>query len=157
MSPQQRLIAIAAATAIAVPAEGLRQYAYRDPPGIWTVCFGSTTDVQVGRRYTLDECRERLDRDMLSAVRAVEACAPGAPWQVVAAFSDAVYNLGPTIACAQDKSTAARLLAAHEYEAACRQLPRWDKARVGGLMVTLPGLAKRREAGMGLCLEGVEG
>ena len=37
-------LAVAAATAIAIPAEGLRQYAYRDPVGILTTCYGSTMD-----------------------------------------------------------------------------------------------------------------
>ena len=34
--------ALALAVALAVPAEGLRQYAYYDPPGILTVCYGTT-------------------------------------------------------------------------------------------------------------------
>ena len=48
-----------------------------------------------------------------------------------------------------------RLLAAKEYEAACRQLPRWDKARVAGQLVSLPGLTKRRNVEMRVCLEGL--
>ncbi|GAP37905.1 lysozyme [Piscinibacter sakaiensis] len=156
MTPQQRIAAaVAAAAAIAIPAEGLRQYAYRDPPGILTVCYGSTTDVQAGRRYSLDECKARLDADMLAAVAAVERCAPGAPLEVLAAFGDAVYNIGPKIACDQSNSTAARHLAARRWRAACEQLPRWDKARVAGVLVALPGLTKRRAAERELCLRGL--
>lgn len=148
-------VAAALATAIAIPAEGLRQYAYLDPPGVLTVCYGSTTNVVAGKRYSLEECRERLDADMLQAVETVERCAPGLPEQSLAAFADAVYNLGPTIACNPQRSTAARMLRAGDLEGACRQLPRWDKARVAGQMVTLPGLTKRRHAEMQLCLEGL--
>lgn len=152
---QKRIAAaIAAATAIAIPAEGLRQYAYYDPPGILTVCYGSTTDVQKGKRYSLDECKARLDADMLGAVLTVERCVPGLPAPVLAAFGDAVYNIGPRIACDTSASTAARLLKSGDIAGACNQLPRWDKARVAGVLVALPGLTKRRAAERALCLEG---
>ena len=153
MTPNQRkATALALAAAIAIPAEGLRQVAYRDPPGILTVCYGSTTNVQPGKVYSLAECKARLDADMLSAVATVEKCAPGLPVNALAAFSDAVYNIGPTIACDKTRSTAARLLALGMVEDACRQLPRWNKATVAGQLVELPGLTKRRAKEMELCL-----
>lgn len=145
--------AIAAATAIAIPAEGLRQFAYYDPPGVLTVCYGSTNGVERGKKYSLEECRARLDADMRAAVETVERCQPGLPEPVLAAFADAVYNLGPTIACDRGRSTAARFLATRQYDAACNQLPRWNKARVAGQMVELPGLTKRREKERELCLK----
>jgi len=156
MPPSNKRLAAAAAlaTAIAIPAEGLRQYAYYDPPGILTVCYGSTVDVEKGRKYSLAECRARLDADMATAVRTVEACQPGLPENVLAAFADAVYNMGPTIACNPQRSTAARHLARDEYREACEQLPRWNKARVAGVAVELPGLTKRRQKEMDLCLSG---
>lgn len=152
-TPRSKRLAVAAAlaTVIAVSAEGLRQYAYYDPPGILTVCYGSTTDVVKGKKYSLEECKARLDADMMKAVEAVDRCVPGLPENVLAAFSDAVYNLGPTIACNTAKSTAARLLKAGQYLQACDQLPRWDKANVAGVMVALPGLTKRRAAEQKLC------
>lgn len=156
-APRSRRLGLAAAlaTAIAIPAEGLRQVAYYDPPGVLTVCYGSTTNVVKGKVYSLEECRERLDGDMLEAIETVERCAPGLPEQSLAAFGDAVYNLGPTIVCDPQRSTAARMLDAGDVEGACRQLPRWDKARVAGQLVPLPGLTKRRAAEMKLCLEGL--
>lgn len=157
MQPRNKRIATAAAMAavIAVPAEGLRQWAYYDPPGILTVCYGSTTDVQKGRKYSLDECKARLDADMLGAINAVDACAPGLPVNVLAAFGDAVYNIGPKIACDTKHSTAARLLKAGDLAGACQQLQRWNKATVAGRMIELPGLTKRRAKEMALCMEGV--
>lgn len=141
------------ATAIAVPAEGLRQFAYRDPPGILSVCYGHTgADVTKGRKYSLQECRARLDADMLKAVALVDKCVPGLPENVLAAFADAVYNMGPKIACDTGSSTAARKLKAGDIKGACAQLPRWDKANVGGFMVSLPGLTKRRLLEQELCL-----
>lgn len=144
--------AVLIATALAIPAEGLRHYAYYDPPGILTVCYGSTTDVVKNKRYSLDECKQRLDNDMLAAIAAVDRCAPGLPDNVLAAFGDAVYNMGPKIACDKNRSTAARLLASKQYTAACKELPKWNKANVGGQMVPLPGLTNRRKVEMEVCL-----
>lgn len=147
--------AIALATTIAIPAEGLRQVAYRDPPGILTVCRGHTgADVKAGVRYSLAQCDAWLTSDMRNAITAVERCAPGLPPEVLAAFGDAVFNMGPTIACDRNKSTAARYLATGNLKLACGQLPRWDRARIAGVMVPLPGLTKRRATERDLCLQG---
>ena len=149
MDTRQRLAAAALALAIAIPAEGLRQYAYYDPVGILTVCYGSTTNVEKGKKYSLAECRARLNKDMLDAIDTVERCHPGLPENVLAAFGDAVYNIGPTVAC---NSTASRLLDAGDIPGACAQLSRWNKARVAGILVELPGLTKRRAKEQALCL-----
>lgn len=146
--------ALTAAVAIAAPAEGLRRVAYHDPVGILTVCYGSTTDVDAGRLYTRAECTAMLEREMLEAIETVERCVPGLPWNMLAAWGDAVYNIGPRIVCDTETSTAARLLAEGDRIAACQQLPRWNKARVPGVgFVELPGLTKRRYAEMRLCLQ----
>ena len=164
------VLAATLATALAVPAEGLRQVAYRDPPGILTACYGHTgVDVRAGVTYSIEQCKVWLTADMQAAIKQVDACVPGLPPQALAAFGDAVFNLGPTIACNSAQSTAARYLRQYStggasnpdsglplLVAACNQLPRWDKARVGGVMVTLPGLTKRRAAERDLCLKGAE-
>ena len=145
-------VAMALAMAIAMPAEGLRQYAYRDPVGILTVCYGTTgSSVVSGKNYSLAECKALLERDMLEAIEQVERCHPGLPTEVLAAFSDAVYNIGPKVAC---DSTASRLLDKGNFEAACNELPKWNKARVAGSLVELPGLTKRRKKEQELCLQG---
>lgn len=147
---------IAAVAALAIPAEGLRQYAYFDPPGILTVCYGHTgADVQAGRKYSLAECRALLDKDTATAVDQVLRCVPDAPDSVAVAFSDAAFNLGPTIACDKTASTAARLLGQKRWREACEQLPRWDKARLAGQLVALPGLTKRRAHEREVCLAGL--
>lgn len=146
----------ALACLLAIPAEGLRQYAYRDPVSILTVCYGHTGNVDAARQYSLAECRALLESDMSQAVDAVLRCAPDAPDSVAVAFSDAVFNIGPTVACDRSASTAARLLATKQWRQACEQLPRWDRARVGGQLVALPGLTKRRAAERDVCLEGLK-
>jgi len=146
-------LAVALATAVAIPSEGLRQIAYRDPVSIWTVCYGTTgPDVVKGKVYSLQECKALLTRDMLNAVEEVNQCVPDAPPFVLAAFGDAAYNLGSKIACNKQVSTAARKLAAKDWAGACRELPKWDKASIGGVLVPLPGLTKRRAKEMELCL-----
>jgi lysozyme len=158
MQPPRNRKAAAAliAVALAAPAEGLRRVAYYDPPGILTVCRGHTgPDVVKGKVYSLAECDSLMTADMRTAVEAVDRCAPGLPANVLAAFSDAVYNIGPTVACDREHSTAARLLYSGRITDACNQLPRWDKARVAGVMVPLPGLTKRRAAERDVCLQGL--
>ena len=153
MEDKTKRLAAAAAIAASLAAgfEGLRQYAYYDPrPGdaILTVCYGSTTDVVKGKKYSIDECKSRLANDMLDAVRTVERCHPNLPDNVLIAFSDAVYNIGPKVAC---NSTASKYLTQKNYTAACKELPKWNKSNG----VVLPGLTRRRQAEMEICLEGL--
>ena len=147
---KKKVAAAAIAIAIAAPAEGLRQWAYYDPPGILSVCYGHTgKDVEKGRKYSLPECKALLSKDMLAAIETVERCAPGLPENVLAAFGDAVYNIGPRVAC---DSTAHVFLVNGRISEACDELLKWNKSRVAGVAVPLPGLTKRREQDRALCL-----
>ena len=136
---QRRIIAATAiATALAIPAEGIRQYAYDDTGGILTVCRGHTGhDVVIGKKYSLAECDQFMNNDMKKA------------------FGDVVYNEGRTAACDTSRSTAARLLKVGKLKEACQELPKWNKAKVGGKLVPLPGLTKRRAAEMVVCMKGL--
>lgn len=160
MSPSenQRRIAsaVALATAIAVPAEGLRQWAYNDTGGILTICYGHTgKEVEVGKHYSISQCEQFLDADMLNAVRTVENCTINLPINVLAAFGDITYNEGSTAACNTRTSTAAKYLKAGKLKEACQELPKWNKAKVAGVLVPLPGLTKRRNAEVELCMDGL--
>lgn len=143
------------ACAIAVPMEGTRQWAYKDPVGIPTICMGSTKGVKMGDFRTLDECKALLTEEMLDVINAVDRCAPGLPLEVLAAFSDLAYNVGTRVACDKSGSTAARLLHAGDYLGACSQILRWTKAKVAGVYVDLPGLVKRRKLEYELCVGGL--
>ena len=138
-----------------MPMEGLRQTAYKDPVGITTICYGSTTGVKMGDRKSLEECTAMLSVEMSTAVREVDKCQPGLPIGVLAAFSDAVYNMGPTIACDPTHSAAARKLKAHDIKGACNELPQWNKGRVAGVLIPFPGLTKRRAREQEICLKDV--
>lgn len=145
--------AIMAAAAIAAGFEGLRQSPYLDPrpnDAILTVCYGHTgPDIERSKRYSMAECRGLLEADMQEAVQQVEKCHPNLPFGVLVAFSDAAYNIGPKVAC---NSTASKYLAKGDYEAACKELPKWDKSNG----ITLPGLTRRRNAEMKICLESIQ-
>ena len=66
---KRRAFALMLATALAIPAEGIRQRAYFDPPGILTVCRGHTgADVDPRKFYTVAECDALLSADMRRAV-----------------------------------------------------------------------------------------
>ena len=151
----RRAIALSLAVALAAPMEGMRQVWYYDPPGIPTVCMGHTGDVDKNKVYSIAECKALMNKDMLHAINIVEQCVPGLPPQTLAAFGDAVYNLGPTIACDTRNSTAARMLKAGDIHGGCWQLLRWDKAKIAGVFVALPGLTKRRGLDKDLCLKGL--
>ena len=158
MNDTQKRIAgaLSIAVALAIPAEGLRQYAYDDTGGILTVCRGHTgADIHKGAFYSLEQCDEFMNEDMRKAVLIVERCVPGLPATVLGAFADIVYNEGPTVACSPSKSHAARYLASHQLDLACKELPKWNRARVGNSLIVLPGLTKRRNAEMQQCLEGI--
>ena len=153
MDLKKRAAALAAACAIAVPMEGLRTKAYKDPVGIPTICFGSTKGVMLGDTATPEQCKAMLTKEMLESIDAVDRCVPGLPVNVMAAYADAVFNLGPKIACDTARSTAARKLKAGDYVGACNELPRWDKANMPVVgLVPLPGLTKRRALERELCL-----
>ena len=150
----RKATALALAVAIAVPAEGLRQAAYRDVTGLPTVCFGSTQGVKMGDFRTVPECKALLTKEMSHVIETVDRCRPGLPPEVLAAFSDTAYNVGPKVACDGLRSTAARMLAIGDYAGACNQLPRWNRARVAGISIELPGLTKRRALARDVCLKG---
>ena len=76
---------------------------------------------------------------------------PCRPWTAARRDADAARSELDRL---RGASTAARMLKAGDIAGACQQLPRWDKASVGGVMVSLPGLTKRRAKEMALCMEG---
>ena len=144
--------ALAAAAALAAGFEGLRQSPYLDPrpnDAILTVCYGHTGPDIERRKYSLEECTKLLEADMLTAVQQVNKCHPDLPFGVQVAFSDAVYNIGPKVAC---NSTASRYLSQGNYEAACKELPKWNKSNG----IPLPGLIRRRNKEMEICLDSIK-
>jgi lysozyme len=116
--------------------EGKRNKAYLDIAGIPTICFGDTANVRMGQVASDAECDERLAQQLLNHARPVLACVPALArperQQQRAASIVLAYNIGTTGFC---KSTAAQRFRAGDWRGGCDAFLRWNKARVGGVLL----------------------
>ncbi|RWF66831.1 glycoside hydrolase [Mesorhizobium sp.] len=147
---------IALAASIAAPQEGYMAYAYRDPVGVLTYCYGETQGAKdaVGRKFSEAECRALLERRMGHYEQGNAKCVPtyeSLDVYVQAAFNDFSYNLGNGTFCTSSIGT---LLRAGRVRDACYRITQFDKARVHGVLKPLPGLTKRRALEQMYCLKG---
>jgi lysozyme len=131
--------------------EGLRTYAYRDPVGIPTICFGETRGVKMGDHKTPAECKDMLISRLAEFETGMRKCLTSPdtiPDNAYAAFLSFTYNAGAGNFCS---SSMARLANKGDLRDACDALLMWDKARG----IRLPGLTKRRQEERALCLRGL--
>lgn len=156
-------------TAIAImvvgAAEGVTTYAYKDPVGIPTICYGETRGVKMGDRATMAECETKLAQRLIEFDQTLQRCAgkelvEGLPAQTRAAYVSFLYNVGPGQAGKKDgfcvlkngrESSMLRYLKSGEYMRSCQEFPKWATG-VGG--VKLRGLEIRRDKEMGMCIKG---
>ncbi|MBP8282382.1 MAG: lysozyme [Chromatiaceae bacterium] len=126
--------------------EGLRLTAYRDPVGIWTIGYGSTSHVHPGMQITRDQATLRLYHDVDDAEATVNrrVTVPLTQSQFDALVS-LVFNIGGG---AFRKSTLLQKLNAGDYAGAAGEFGRWVKAKGR----VLPGLVTRRAAERALFL-----
>ena len=129
--------------------EGLREYAYRDPVGIPTICFGETRGVHIGDHKTADECKTMLGNRLLEFSAGVDRCltAP-VPDNAYMAFVSFAYNVGVGAFCS---STLVKKANSGDLKGACNELGKWTRASG----IVLPGLVERRRVERELCLYGV--
>lgn len=143
--------AVAIATAVIAPWEGVELRAYRDIVGVPTLCYGETRGVKIGDSATLAQCQTMLARGVAEFEVTIRPCLPPVlPDQTRAAFISAAYNIGSGAFC---KSSMSRLAKAGNIIGACDALMWWNKA--GGKVVR--GLTNRRKAERDLCLKGLAG
>lgn len=131
--------------------EGLRTYAYRDPVGIPTICFGETRGVKMGDHKTPAECKDMLVSRLAEFETGMRKCLASPdtiPDNAYAAFLSFTYNAGTGNFC---KSSVASRANQGNLRGACDALLMWDKARG----IRLPGLTKRRQEERALCLRGL--
>jgi lysozyme len=123
--------------------EGLRLTAYLDPAGIWTIGYGHTPAHQ-GQVVTQDQADALLISDIAWASAAIDSATHDVSTtdNQFSAMVSLAFNIG---AGAFKGSTVLRLHRAMKYQGAADAFLRWDKAHVDGVLVTLAGLAKRRE------------
>lgn len=127
--------------------EGVRENAYQDVIGVWTVCAGETQGVKAGDRYTMAQCKYMLQTRLEDYAQPIESCLPNLPDARFIAFTSLAYNIGASRTC---QSTAAKLTRLGQFSAGCQAFMQWNKA--GG--VVFKGLTRRRAAERDLCLKG---
>jgi lysozyme len=146
-----RLRVLSAAGLIAVAIfEGYRAMPYLDSVGIPTDGFGNTHQVVLGKKVTVEQALQQLEKNTLTAQEAVNRCVTTyISQQTFDAFVSFTYNVGGNAFC---KSTMVRKFNAGDKHAACNELQRWTYA--GGKK--RPGLVARRERERKMCLEGLQ-
>lgn len=144
------VLALTAAALVSIAVqEGYRGQAYTPVAGdVPTIGFGTTENVQLGDRITVERALVRLLADASKFETAVKRCAP-VPMHPheFSAYVTLTYNIGEGAFC---KSTLAKKLNDLDYEGACREILRWDKFKGRAL----PGLTKRRQEEYKLCTGG---
>jgi lysozyme len=127
--------------------EGFRSTAYIPIPGdVPTIGFGTTHGVKMGDTIDPVKALQRKITDISKFEGALKQCVKVPLHQrEYDSYLSLAYNIGPTAFC---NSTLVRLLNQGQYEEACKQILRWDKA--GGRVV--PGLTNRRQAEYKQCI-----
>lgn len=139
-------LSAAALVGIAVH-EGYKGNAYIPIPGdVPTIGFGTTKGVKMGDTIDPVKALQRKLTDVMAFEGALKECVKVPLHQhEYDAYISLAYNIGSGAFC---RSTLARKLNAQDYEGACREILRWDKA--GGRVIG--GLTARREQEFKLCM-----
>lgn len=126
--------------------EGFRAKAYRDVTGVPTIGYGETKGVRMGdtitQREALDRLRISADEHGKGMAKCIHVPISQGEYDAYVSFT---YNVGVGAFC---RSTLVKKLNAQDYQGACKELLKWNKA--GGK--ELPGLTKRRQEEYKLCL-----
>ena len=145
ISVRNRTLALASTLSISLAGiafiqseEGTEYEAYLDSVRVPTICTGSTKNVFIGQKATLQECEQRLQEDTTYAGKAVQRLVQRKltqqQYDTLVSF---VFNVG---AGAFSRSTMLRYINANQCEAAGAEFLKWDRA--GGKRIK--GLTKRR-------------
>lgn len=127
--------------------ENYRSDAYIPVPGdVPTIGFGSTENVKLGDKITVERALIRLLNDASKYEKAVKKCAPVPMYQhEFDAYVSLTYNIGTGAFCS---STLAKKLNSGDYSGACEQILRWDQFKGK----PLAGLTKRRQEEFNKCI-----
>jgi lysozyme len=129
--------------------EGFRSEAYIPVPGdVPTIGFGTTENVKLGDKITVERALVNLLNDTNKFERAVKRCAdvPMHPYEY-SAFVSLTYNIGEGAFC---RSTLVKKLNRYDYEGACKEILKWNMFKGK----ELPGLTKRRQEEYRMCING---
>jgi len=124
--------------------EGLEKEAYLDPVGKWTIGYGHTgAAAHAGSVISELTAEKLLASDLEEAAKGLQLVQVPLDDYQKAALTSFIFNLGRGNFAG---STLLKKLNAGDYEGAANELPKWNKARVEGVLQPLRGLTRRRKA-----------
>lgn len=140
-------LVISASLLIGIAAhEGYVGNTYLDAVGVPTIGFGETKDVKPNQKTDPVRALIQLDKSINEHADGIAKCIKvPISQQEYDAYISLSYNIGVKNFCS---STLLRKLNEGDYEEACHQILRWNKA--GGRV--LPGLTKRRQEEYKTCI-----
>jgi lysozyme len=125
--------------------EGYVGKTYLDAVGVPTIGFGETKGVKPGQTTTPTRALVQLLQSADEHAKGMSACIKVPLHQhEYDAYLSFTYNVGVGAFC---RSTLVKKLNAQDYDGACAELLKWDRA--GGQ--ALPGLTKRRQEEFKTC------
>ena len=135
--------------------EGFESQAYIDTDGTPVIGYGLSTiggkPVKLGDRISVREADLALNNQLQEIQQKLKQnITVELSDRQVSAIASLAYNVGVNFLA---DSTLLRKLNAGNYQGAADEFLRWDKANVGGRLVQMPGLARRRQAERRLFLQ----
>lgn len=132
--------------------EGLKLTAYRDVAGVWTIGYGHTP-AQEGQTISQFDALGLLQGDLVRFEAGVDMATHDVPTtdNQFSAMVSLAYNIGLG---AFKTSSVLRCHRHALYGVASSAFLMWDKAHEDGVLVTVPGLERRREEESALYLGG---
>ncbi len=124
--------------------EGCKLTPYKCPAGVWTVGYGSTgPHVKPGHAITEPEAEQLLLHDLSRFEKGVASAASKATDNQFAAMVSLAFNIGLAnflrSSVLSNHNEGDRINAAGAFRL-------WNKARIKGVLTSLPGLSRRRDA-----------
>ena len=147
LKPAPRPISVAAINTIK-EFEGFETHAYVDTDGTPVIGYGLSRiagkPVQLGDRISVEQANSALNSQLQVIQQELDkAIKVDLSDRQLGAIASLAYNVG-----VEDisSSTLVRKINEKDYVGAANEFLRWDKANVGGRLVQLPGLTRRRYA-----------
>jgi GH24 family phage-related lysozyme (muramidase) len=128
--------------------EGFKESAYIDTDGTPVIGYGLSKingkQVQIGDRISVPQAEAALKSQLHEIQKQIKSeVKVKLNDNQLSALTSLAFNVGVNFI---SESTLVRKLNAKDYVGAANEFPRWDKANVGGSLLPLEGLARRRQA-----------
>lgn len=132
--------------------EQFRDKAYRDSGGVWTIGFGHVAGVNEGDTCTPEQAEQWFAFDAAAKAKQVDLETFDVPTtqNQFDAMASLAFNIGSKAFCVSSVTTWHRL---SMYPKAADAFTLWNKAHIGGVLVEVLGLTRRRQAERALYLK----